>query len=351
MRRPRRRSRRGAAAMGVQLELPLDYAPDRVRNHGLRAAHVAPLVSLGKRPGRPFASFRTTPAKAWRFPEVEYANAGSSIAALVLDCDTPAALARGLPDLPAPNWTVWRTANDHAHVCWTLAKPVHRYPAARIEPLRYLAGIAEFYASATGADPGYNGILAHNPAPTFANDAFVTAWGHPAPYSLDQLAAVIPFGWEPPTVRQAGVGRNCDLFEAGMTWAGRQANASLPVLPALHVANQDFAHPLPLSEVQATARSIEKYRRRWAARGWHCPRWLSRQAARSAKQTGKARKASASPYGSNETLKPWEAEGISRRTWYRRRAAERGTVPNTDKGGCLPPLHSPGPPQSAERTA
>ena len=169
--------------------------------------------------------------------------------------------------------------------------------------------------------------------PTFANDDFVTTWGHPAPYNLDQLAAVIPFGWEPPTVRQAGVGRNVDLFEAGMRWAGRQANASLPVLPALLVANQDFAHPLPPCEVQAAARSIEKYRKRWASRGWHCPRWLSRQAARSAKQKGKARRASASREGSNEALKPWLAGGMSRRTWYRRRRAARegGTVPNTDK--------------------
>ena len=289
---------------------------------------------MGKRQGRSVTSFRTSPQKAWRFQEVEYGNAGSSIAALVLDCDAPAALARGLPDLPPPNWTVWRRANRHAHVCWTLAQPVHRYPAARIEPLRYVAGIADYYAHALGADPGYSGVLAHNPAPIYRSP-YETTWGREAPYTLDQLASVIPFNWEPPTVRQTGVGRNVDLFEAGMKWAGRRANADLPVLPALMVVNQEFDHPLPLHEVQATARSIEKCRRRWAARGWHCPRWLSRQAARSAKQTGKARKASASCEGSNEALRPWEAERISRRTWYRRRRAARkgGTVPNTGKGG------------------
>ena len=142
---------------------------------------------------------------------------------------------------------------------------------------------------------------------------------------MDQLATVIPFNWTPPSVRQTGVGRNVDLFEAGMRWAGRQANASLPVLPALHVANQDFAHPLPLSEVQATARSIEKYRKRWAARSWHCPRWISRQAARG-RRSGEARH-----LGSNESLKPWAAEGVSRATWYRRRATERATRTNTDR--------------------
>ena len=66
-----------------------------------------------------------------------------------------------------------------------------------------------------------------------------------------------------PDVRQTGVGRNCDLFRAGMVWAGREANARLDVLAALLIVNQRFAHPLPLSEVRTTARSTEKYRERW----------------------------------------------------------------------------------------
>ena len=177
----------------------------------------------------------------------------------------------GVCDLPPYSWLVLRPANDHAHIVWCLDEPVHRYPAARIDPLRYLAGIAEYYAHAVGADPAYSGVLAHNPAPQFKGP-YRTTWGREEPYTLDQLASVIPFNWEPPTVRQTSVGRNVDLFEAGMRWAGRRANACLPVLPALHTVNQDFAHPLPLSEVQATARSIEKYRKRWASRGWHSPR-------------------------------------------------------------------------------
>ena len=236
----------------------------------------------------------------------------------------------GICDLPPYSWLVLRPANDHGHIAWCLDKPVHRYPAAGIEPLQYLAGIAEYYAHAVGADPAYSGVLAHNPAPLFKGP-YRTTWGREQPYTLDQLASVIPFNWEPPTVRQTGIGRNVDLFEAGMRWAGRQTNQGLPVLPALHTVNQDFAHPLPLSEVQATARSIERYRKRWAARGWHCPRWIARQAARSAKQTGRARKRSASPNGSNEALRPWGAEGVSRATWYRRRKVRRETVPNTDK--------------------
>ena len=266
-----------------------------------------------------YSCFRTSPSTAWRFLEVEYGNAGSSIAALVLDCDQPVRLRRGLPDLPPPNWTVWRPANDHAHVVYTLAKPVHRYPAARIEPLRFLAEIADYYAHAVGADPAYAGVLAHNPASIFRSP-YKTTWGREAPYTLDQLASVIPFNWEPPTVRQTGVGRNVDLFEAGMRWAGRRVNADLPVLPVLMVVNQDFSHPLPSSEVHATAKQIEKYRRRWAAHGWHRPRWLSRQAARG-RMGGR-------PRLYEPGREPWTLAGVSRATWYRRR--ERETKANTD---------------------
>lgn len=329
----------GARVLPGQLPLPLAAAPAPVRAHGLRAAHPRPLVSLGKRQGRTYTSFRTTPQKAWSFPEVEYGNAGSSIAALVLDCDKPAALARGLPDLPDPNWTVWRPANDHAHVCWTLDTPVHRYPAARPEPLRFLANIGDYYAHAVGADLGYAGVLAHNPVSIYRSP-YRTTWGREAPYTLDQLASVIPFGWEPPAVRQTGVGRNVDLFEAGMRWAGRRANAGLPVLPALMVVNQEFAHPLPLHEVQATATQIEKYRRRWAARGWHCPRWIARQAARGRK--------GGRPRLYEPGREPWTQAGVSRATWYRRR--KRETKANTGKrvasGHPCPPhrgLASPGP--------
>ena len=301
-----------------QLEFPLDYAPPSVRRHGLMEAHPRPLVSLGKRPGHPFVSFRTSPAEAWKYPELQYAHAGSSIAALVLDADRPDALARALCDLPPPNWIVWRPANDHSHVVWTLRNPVHRHPAARADPLKYLAAIAEYFAYATGADPSYNGILAHNPMPA-GKSGYSTTWGCSAPYFLDQLAKVIPFNWRPPVIGASAIGRNADLYLSGMKWAGRKANAKTEALAALIIANQSFPHPLPVSEVAGIARSIESYRKSWSERGWHRPSWIARQAARGRKGLGKARKASASTKGSNNVTRPWEAEGISRRTWYRNR--------------------------------
>ncbi len=316
---------------GEQLALPLDFVPSKVRRHGLRDAHPRPLVSLGKRPGQPVASFRTSPQKAWRYPAIEYGRAGANIAALVLDCDDPPKLQAGLADLPPPNWIVRRVANDHAHATWTLAKPVHRYPDARLEPLEYLAAVGDYYAAAVGADPGFAGVLCHNPTPRYRSDEFATTWGREVPYSLDDLASVIPFGWQQPAHRQTGIGRNCDLFASGMAWAGERRNRSLAVLPALMTLNQGFDIPLPHGEVAATARQIEKYRARWEARCWHSPKWIARQAARG-RASGRARRE-----GSNEERKPWKAEGISRAWWYerRRRASESERVGAPPDQGAL----------------
>lgn len=273
----------------AQLLLPLDHAPEAVRQHGLQEAHRNPLVSMGKREGRPYVSFRTEPSKAWSFVEVEYGRTGSSYVALVIDCDRPSYWRKGLADLPPPNWIVRRKSNDHAHIVYCLEKPVHRYPAARLRPLQFLAHIEGYYIQALGGDPGFNGVLAHNPAPRYRQNKFAKEWGSTQPYSLDALANVIPFNWQPPPKPAGAIGRNCSLFEAGMAWAGKRANADIAVMTALVVTNQGFPKPLPESEVAATARSIEKYREIWKARGWHTPRWIAKQAALG-KASGKVRR-------------------------------------------------------------
>ena len=56
------------------------------------------------------------PRKAWRYAEVEYANAGSSYGALALDCDDADAYARGFlrSEIPPPNWRVFRPDTGHS---------------------------------------------------------------------------------------------------------------------------------------------------------------------------------------------------------------------------------------------
>lgn len=311
----------GVRVLPGQLPLPLAAAPLPVRVHGLRAAHVAPLVGRRLGPGKAFWSGRVPASHAWTYPYIVMDDAGATWATITLDCDDRMAMAAGITDLPPTNWLV-RTRRG-AHLTWCLASPVAKHDAARRAPELLLAHVADYYGEAVSADPGFGG-MGRNPSHPAAD----TIWGRAEPYSLSDLANVVPFGWQRPTVALTGVGRNVDLFRTGLRWAGHKANASLPVLPALHAVNADIAEkhgkpPLPDAEVGSIARSIERYRAKWAARGWHCPRWLSRQAARG-RASGRARSE-----GSNEALRPWEAEGISRATWYRRRASARETRTNT----------------------
>ena len=272
-----------------QPSLPLDHAPEEIRKHGLRAAHRRPLVSYGKQRGKGFTSHHTSPARAWYYPELQYGDAGSSIAAIILDCDKVRQMRQARAEMPPPNVVVHRLRNQHAHVVYCLASPVHRYAAARPGPLRLLSTVTDFLTMEYGADPGFTGLLAHNPAPIMKTPGFKTEWGREAPYTLDELHSLIPFNWEAPEVRQHAIGRNCDLFLALCKWAGREANAGIAVMTAALILNQSFAYPLPISEVAATAKSVEKCRRRWAANGWHCPKWIARQAARG-RMSGEARR-------------------------------------------------------------
>ena len=117
-----------------QLELALGQLPKTVLAHGLRAAHIRPLVSDGKLPdGTHATSQRVAPPEAWRhWPELEYARTGAVYAALVLDGDDPERYwdARFWSRVPRPNWAVERLETRHLHVCYCLASPVYRGPGA-----------------------------------------------------------------------------------------------------------------------------------------------------------------------------------------------------------------------------
>ena len=254
-----------------KLDFGIDHAPAKVRAHGLRDAHTFPLVSKGKRGGIYRGSFRVPAAEAWDFPEIEL-RAGNSWPSIVLDLDGSNALYRLVHavehgEILTPNWTVTRKGSGGTHAVWNLVRPVHRGEAARKGPLKSLARVSEFYADALRADSGYCGVLSHNPMSKAHGPGFVTNWLHRDAYSLPQLGEVIPMGWRRPVVSRTGVGRNCDLFQSLMRWAGRPENTTNDCLAAAHVINQSFDIPLPHGEVAATARSVHHYRARWIAKG------------------------------------------------------------------------------------
>ena len=119
---------------------PLLFAPSELRACGLRDAHTHPLV--GRRTAAGVRSWRTSPARAWAFPLIEWSRTGNSYAAIGFDCDSREAVERaaascmGAGDLPTPNVYATRTASGHAQVsiCWIV-----RYTVANKRGRRHSA--------------------------------------------------------------------------------------------------------------------------------------------------------------------------------------------------------------------
>ena len=368
-RRPRRKT------TVRQRWLPIDAAPLKVREHGLRDAHSRPLVSPGKRDGAFGLSFRVDPWAAWLFPSLEL-RAANSYTCLILDLDGWGSYERAeravrRTKVGALNWAVENRRTGGVHGVWTLANPVHRADMALAAPLKKYGRISEYYAAALGADAGYTGVLTHNPMEDAQLPGFETHWLRREPYTLDELAEFVPFGWRRPKVSRTAPGRNCDVFAHCMRWAGSPANLGSAVFVEAHRVNDGFETPLDPPEVAGIARSVERYRRKWIQRGkfysmtertsWGRERGIKSGEVRR-KQTqerdraivqlalaGTKQRAIARVTGVDEKMVrhvlrrdvplfdrpasltetcPWEAEGISRRTWERRRRdanAERTT--------------------------
>ena len=169
-------------------------------------------------------------------------------------------------------------------------------------------------------------VLSHNPMVPVAAQRLRTDWLRRQPYPLQELAEVVPFGWRRPAVPSTGIGRNCSLFEAGMTWAGSPANLDVPVLTALMAINAEVAKkhgkpPLDAGEVSGIARSVERYRAQWVKQGKFYSdaersAWGRSMGLKGGPASGQARRKGTPLEHDRE---PWKDEGISRAWWYRKR--------------------------------
>ena len=332
-----------------QLDLPLaiEDVPDIVRDYGLVETHSYPWVSQGD----PHWFVRRVPtAVAWeRYAELELHSA-TARTALVLDCDTPPldylTVALG-SHLRVPNW-ICSSPNGHAHVVYTLARPVLRTEDARRRPLKLLARIAEFYTEAYGADTGYVGVLTHNPTHSRYRDT--TTWLRDQAWTLEELAEPIPRGWRIPKKPATIEGRNSTLFMAAMKYFGHRDRQEMgtdlgTVLAWIEAAFAEW-YPPPQpdwhrNECLWIAKSVTRYCHENIRHPRMTAKFRGRQAWKGRK-SGEARRPGQhrgsptlahvrdlAPHvyrheGAATTpiteLAPWEELGISRATWYRQKS-------------------------------
>lgn len=270
--------------------LPFRHLPVLLREHGVAEAHSRPLVGC-RRPDDSIRSWRTSPARAWLQPLVEWARTPNSIVALAYDVDGPEAVEHlaatnlGRADTPTPNLTIYRKLTGHAHAIYTLRRPVLRGATARPFPLAVLGRCSEWLRLQLQADAGFAGVLVSNPV----HADYETVWLRRDPYTLADLRAYIPRSWRQPRPPRTDAGRNSALFHELMRFAGSPDRTDADVR---QYAEQLYAeidilapHAFTDAELRAIVKSVLRYRDQWRARAWHVPSWIERQANRGRRNT------------------------------------------------------------------
>lgn len=268
----------------------LALMPATPRNYGLAVQHVAPRVSLGKdADGRHGASFRAPASKAWKYPELGYAESARMVGAIVVDVDDVDAFlgARMRFDgtgigAPEPNWITRRRASGRFHATFTLRSPIYVGPGAAAKPIAVLRRATAWFAFGCGGDGSYRNQLAHNPmrTPHAPGRDWTTEWLRREPYPLLELGNAVPKGWRAPAARRAKAAktlaeavpgnRHTTLCRELGRWLGAPANwraSDADVLAAASAMNDMIPVPLPLQEVAHMAHGLLRSQRRKLATG------------------------------------------------------------------------------------
>ncbi len=259
---------------------------------------------------------------------VQY-NTQSRINWLVSDIDRDGAADVWRPaGLPPPNAVMENPDNGHAHIAWRLAFPVS-CPDPLAKQMRFLSTIERGYTRRLDSDKVFS---LHGLIKNAVHPDWHVIRHHDVGYSLSELARSLDRDetrlWTPGE-RESGLGRNVSLFDWLRAIAYKEvlrlkrAGATLMefmqgLLGAALEMNRTtkFHATLTYSEVTGIVKSVAKWtwrrfspegfseRQSWCGIRGNTVRWAG--------------------HVSLDESRPWEAEGISRRTWFRRRKAANG---------------------------
>jgi Replicase family/Primase C terminal 1 (PriCT-1) len=228
-----------------------------------------------------------------------------------------------------PNLIIKNPENGHAHLAYQLIEPVTYYVRSRQTSVEYLADIQRGMIRRLDADKAFAGHLLKNPL----SERWNTLQLRDEAYSLAELASYLGRvemrRWDAGE-RECGLGRNVMLFDRlrhvaycevrrfmkdGATQADFRAQLQSIAASLNHTSG--FLTPLALSEVNGIAKSVSG----WTWKNFSADLFSDIQRARI-----KKRWAGHVPLHES---RPWEAEGVCRRTWFYRkaRAASEANAP------------------------
>lgn len=223
--------------------------------------------------------------------------------------------------LPAPHLIVRNLDNGRSHMTYILKTSIKNDVTGLQKPIKYFSDVEHGLAVRIGADMNYNGLLTKNP---FKSSAYKILSYESAPYDLDYLNEFV----DKVLVKKQrdekkkkkiedgfASGRNCTLFENLRLWAYanwhrcHQTELRSNILEQAMVLNT-FECELGIKEVETIANSVYRF----ITRHFSIER-LNELKSDRARQSRK--KSSANLIYVNG--KPWEEEGVPKRTYYYRK--------------------------------
>lgn len=223
--------------------------------------------------------------------------------------------------LPAPHLIVRNLDNGRSHMTYILKTSVKNDVTGRQKPIKYFSDVEHGLAVKIGADMNYNGLLTKNP---FKSSAYKVLSYESTPYDLDYLNEFV----DKDLVKKQrdekkkkkiedgfASGRNCTLFENLRLWAYanwhrcHQTELRSNILEQAMVFNT-FECQLGTREVETIANSVYRF--------------ITRHFSIERLNELKSERAKQSRQKSSANLiyvdgKPWEEEGIPKRTYYYRK--------------------------------
>lgn len=216
---------------------------------------------------------------------------------------------------PPPTFIALNTDNGHGHAAYFLETPVSAFTSSSRRAIQFYDDVERGLTHKLGADSAYHGFLSKNPL----SSRWETDWQAVRPYRLDTLNDCLDSSDKRRALPRepSAIGRNYTTFDAIRVVAYKQClkfkkdgrsldSFAIMLLESAQEVNCTFSISLTDPEVRCIVRSVAN----WVWEEFTFERFSAIQRARAQKKRANMPTIS--------SLKPWEALGVCRRTWYSR---------------------------------